>query len=169
MDSLIRSNIIDKSQFYLPFNLCSNGTACFFCPILAHWWFLGTTDIVASLLPNWGDCTVPYSEAEHEALWCNHVLIMWEKTMTATWTWNQWNQWNQCNASKLPTFRQVRKLFAPRGVSCCMLPESGHGLLLEALVISHDALWWCSPTTLRTRLFLLGKHVGPLGPLWLSN
>ena len=76
---------------------------------------------------------------------------------------------HQCNASKLPTFRQVRKLFAPRGVSCCMLPESGHGLLLEALVISHDALWWCSSTTLRTRLFLLGKHVGPLGPLWLSN
>lgn len=55
----------------------------------------------------WGDsdCTVPYSEAEHE----------------------------------------VRKLFAPRGVSCCMLPESGHGLLMEdAVQVSHyAAAWFC--------------------------
>ena len=55
----------------------------------------------------WGDsdCTVPYSEAEHE----------------------------------------VRKLFAPRGVSCCMLPESGHGLLLEdAVQVGHYAAAWFS-------------------------
>ena len=33
----------------------------------------------------------------------------------------------------LSSMPQVRKLFAPRGVSCCMLPESGHGLLMEDL------------------------------------
>ena len=77
--SLIRSNIVDTSQFYLPFNLCSNGAAFAFFLILAHSSFLGTTDICCyTLWPNWGDCTVPYSEAEHEALWCNHPL-MWEK------------------------------------------------------------------------------------------
>jgi len=53
----------------------------------------------------WGDsdCTVPFSEAEHE----------------------------------------VRSLFAPRGVSCCMLHESGHGLLLEdATAVSSIATQW---------------------------
>ncbi|CAE7514596.1 acoC [Symbiodinium pilosum] len=53
----------------------------------------------------WGDsdCTVPFSEAEHE----------------------------------------VRNLFSPVGVSCCMLPESGHGLLLEdASQVSSIATAW---------------------------
>lgn len=92
----------------------------------------------------WGDCTVPYSEAEHEArqnmrgpsrhderivivlntLLCSPMLFYY----SGWWLSNQ-----NLTCEFLSSMPQVRKLFAPRGVSCCMLPESGHGLLMEDL------------------------------------
>ncbi|CAJ1402487.1 unnamed protein product [Effrenium voratum] len=52
---------------------------------------------------------------------------------------------SDCTVPFCEAEEEVRQIFAPNGVSCCMLPEAGHGLLLEdAAQVAHCATAWFS-------------------------
>mmetsp|Transcript_41548 Transcript_41548/g.51156 ORF Transcript_41548/g.51156 Transcript_41548/m.51156 type:complete len:361 (+) Transcript_41548:66-1148(+) len=78
-------------------------------------------------------------------LWCedfeDSYAVLAKGTTPVLFIWGD----SDCTVPYSEAEPEVRKLFAPRGVSCCMLPDSGHGLLLEdAVQVGHYAAAWFS-------------------------